>query len=166
VSESRLDSKELIEILDAGADECLAEFTNLQYLAVKAAWLIKRKYSENYLIQNYEILRCRQMHIAQIIKETSSLFTMSEVERKAEFLNEVKTQELEKNLSQRIDFGMNMIGALANLLKEQINNLETWRHSRYQEEFSNDNKLDSGTLELNYEGITRMIYRSNRKEIY
>jgi len=161
ISESRLDSKNVVEILDAGADECLTEFSNPYYLAAKATWLIKRKHSENYLLDNYEILRSRQMHITEIIKNTSNLFTMSELEHKAASLNESNSQEFGNKLSQRIDLGMNMINALANLLEEQVNALEIWGQARYREELPVDQEFDTEKSELNYECITYNLIDNN-----
>ena len=161
VSESPLESKILIEILDAGADECLAEFSNPQYLAAKAAWLIKRKCSENYLIQNYEIQRSRQLEITQIIKSTSNLFTMSKLEHKAASLNEFNNQVMENQLSQRIDWGMSMISALANLLEEQVNALETWGRSRRGDEFIFQQKSESEISEFNHEYVTYTLVEND-----
>lgn len=161
VSESHIDNKSLVEMLDAGADECLAEFSNPQYLTTKAEWLIKRKYSENYLIHHYEILRSRQQHIAEIIKGTANLFSMSDLDLKATDLNKLNGQVFRKNLSQRIDLGMNMISSLANLLEEQVNTLETWGRSRRVEDFAASQESESEKSELSYEYINYDLIDNN-----
>ncbi len=154
VGESSLESKNIIEILDAGADECLADFSNLQYLAIKTEWLIKLKYSKDHLIQNYNIIRNRQLSITQIIKDTATLFTQSDSEYKTVSLDDSSSREFRKNTDQKTYFGMNMISALANLLEEQMNALETWGRFRRGEEFFIDQKQGSEILASNYESIT------------
>jgi DNA-binding response OmpR family regulator len=161
VSESFLESKDIIEILDAGADECLCEFFNPHYLAAKAAWLIKRNQSENQLLQNYEIIRGRQANIAQIIKGTAGLFTSSAIERKTSSQNELNNREFSKNISQKIDLGMNMISALTNLLEEQANTLENLKHARHREAFTADQKTHDEKTESNYESIVYDLIDDN-----
>lgn len=161
LSERQQDGKKLIEILRAGADEFLTEFSSPEHLAIKTEWLIERKYSENYLIHYYEILRSRQIHITQIIKATSNLFAVSELEYSASFLNEINEKAFEKNLGKRIELGMNMIGALANLLEEQVKTLEIWRRSRRAEEFITEQESDGEILELNYEDLTYNLIKDD-----
>lgn len=154
VDESLQDCAKLFEILDAGADECIAEISNPQHLAVKAGWLIKRNLSQNFLTQSYEILRSRQMHITQIIKGTAKLFTAPKFESGSNDPHDLNDREFGKNLCQRLDLGMNMVGALANLLEEQVNVLETWRQTQCREEFAVSRDYDNENSELNYEGLT------------
>ena len=154
VSESPQKNKNLIELLETGADECLAEFSNPQYIAAKAKWLIKRKYAENNLMQNYEILRRRQLPIAQLIKDTTKLFTNSDIGYKTVSLKESNTQDFEKILSQRVDLGMNMIGALANLLEDQVKVLENWKRSQHERKFVFNQRSAGNLPETNYEYIT------------
>lgn len=151
VDESLQDCAKLIEILDAGADECVAEFSNPQYLAVKAGWLIKKKQSQSYVTQNYEILRSRQTHITQIIKGTAQLFSEPKFEFGSDGSFDSFDREFGKNLCQRVDLGMNMIGALANLLEEQVNALETRGRTQCREEFSTS--PDWENEKLNYEYV-------------
>lgn len=161
VSESFLESKDIIEILDAGADECLCEFFNPHYLAAKAAWLIKRNKSENQLLQNYEIIRGRQANISQIIKGTASLFTTSSRERKTSSPNESSSREFNKNISQKIDLGMNMISALSNLLEEQASALETLKRARHRETFIVDQRSYDDQTGSNYESIVYDLIDDN-----
>ena len=159
VSDLRIENNKLIEMLDAGADECLSQFSDSQYLASKADWLIKRKTSENYLIHNYEIMRGKQKHIAEIIKGTANLFSMSKLEQKNLPASEIGNSEFGKNLNQRIDLGMNMICSLANLLEEQIDSLETWKQIRRKEDrsLSKDNK----NSELYFECIDYSVMKDS-----
>ena len=127
VSKSEQEEKDLIELLEVGADECVADFSKPQYLAAKAKLLIKRRSAENSLIQNYEILRRRQLPIAQLIKDTTKLFVNSE-SKNIPLENSID-QNFEKDQNQRVDLAMNMIGALANLLEDQVKALEIWKRS-------------------------------------
>ena len=156
VSESSLSSETIIEMLDAGADECLCEYFNPYQLAAKAAWLIKQKHSENCLTQNYEIMRGRQMNIAQIIKGTAGLLTSSALEFQNFYTKESGSTEFNKSISQKIDLGMSLISALTVLLEEQANTLETWKRKRQRGEINFESKSNEETSEqseINCKGI-------------
>jgi len=116
VSETHQDGAVVIEACRAGADDFLTEFSNPHQLAAKIAWLIERKSSEESLRDYYQILRDRQLQMTSIIKGVSELFTDLDFELKTESSEEIGANRLDR----RVDLGMSMVGALANLLNEQV----------------------------------------------
>lgn len=125
------------EILFAGVDDYLSPFHDAQYLAHKVAWLIKRKRSEENLRQYYKILRQRQVHITEIIKETSDLMRSFNDELEIAAFDEFSSQETEKLFGKKIELGINMVDSLAHLLEEQVNVLEICERTQKGEEFFN-----------------------------
>jgi DNA-binding response OmpR family regulator len=146
-------NREAIEVLRAGADDCLTLTSDTQLLTAKIEWLIERKTSENRLFQYYKILRRRQAHITRIIKGTAELFTVSEIEHKTAAPEETYSREFEKNINQKIELGMNMVGALANLLEEQVNAIETWEDTRRGENAVARRTFDSAKAAINYQSV-------------
>lgn len=125
ISEAHHEGEIINEACRAGADDFLTEFSNPQQLAAKAAWFIERKNSEESLRNYYQILRDRQIQITGIIKNVSSLFTDLDFEIKTESYEEIGGKQLDR----RIDLGMSMVSALANLLNEQIKALNIGERS-------------------------------------
>lgn len=125
ISETHQDGDVINDVCRAGADDFLTEFSNPQQLAAKAAWFIERKNSEESLRNYYQILRDRQIQITGIIKNVSNLFTDLDFELKTASSEETGGKQLDK----RIDLGMSMVSALANLLNEQIKALNIGERS-------------------------------------
>lgn len=138
MAEQYQDAIDVSEILLAGADDYLSPSHDANYLAAKVSLLIRQKRSEENLSQYYKILRRRQIHITEIIKETSDL--MRNFNRELEFtaFDEFSSQETEKLFSKKIELGINMVDSLAHLLEEQVNALEICERTRKGEEFSAD----------------------------
>lgn len=128
-SEKFQDDESLNEALRAGADDCFAEFFTPQFFVAKTVWLIERKSSEEALSQHYQILRQNQSQILGLIKETSDLLNNMDYRRKIEKPEDVLTQEFEKFMCKRLDLGLGMIGALANLVDDQVKALNFWETS-------------------------------------
>jgi DNA-binding response OmpR family regulator len=124
-SETAQSDDSIVEAFHAGADEFLTEFVNPKQLAAKIVWVFERKNSEESLRRYYQILRDRQFQIAGIIKGVSGLFTTSDFQLKTSRIGEERGAELDK----RIDLGISMIGALANLLDEQVKALDAGERS-------------------------------------
>ena len=122
------------EILLAGIDDYLSSFHDAQYLAAKVSWLIRRKRSEENLRQYYKILRRRQIHITEIIKETSNLMRNMESELEFSALDNFAAHESEKLFGKKIELGINMVDSLAHLLEEQVNALEIGERTQKGEE--------------------------------
>ncbi|MET0754205.1 MAG: response regulator [Pyrinomonadaceae bacterium] len=125
ISETHQNGDVVNDVCRAGADDFLTEFSNPQQLAAKAAWFIERKNSEESLRNYYQILRDRQIQITGIIKNVSNLFTDLDFELKTASSEETGSKQLDK----RIDLGMSMVSALANLLNEQIKALNIGERS-------------------------------------
>ena len=132
VSETHQSSDAVIEACRAGADDFLTEFSNPQQLSAKIAWLIERKNSEESLRSYYLMLRERQAQMTGIIKGVSNLFTDLDFELKTESSDEIS----DKQLDRRVDLGMSMVGALANLLCEQVKALSIGERSLRGEIFA------------------------------
>jgi len=124
------------EILLAGVDDYLSPSHDSQYLAAKVAWLIRQKCSEENLRQYYKILRRRQVHITEIIKETSDLMRNMESELEFPALDDFSAHESEQLFGKKIELGINMVDSLAHLLEEQVNVLEICERTQKGEEFS------------------------------
>lgn len=135
LSESRPGSSSLIELFRAGADDCLTEIPTPQYLEAKIEYLIKRKYSENRLTQNYKLLQNRQEEITRIIRNTCNLFTVSKIELDG-VCEEIEHRDFEKNINKRIELRMSIVSSLAFLLEKHLNDFDTWYHSRGKEDFA------------------------------
>ncbi|MDQ6786407.1 MAG: response regulator [Acidobacteriota bacterium] len=135
IGEAHQDDAKAAEILRAGADEYLSDSHTAQYLAIKAAWLIQQKHSEANLRQYCQILRQRQRHITEIIKDTSDL--MRNLDYELEFTNfdEVSAQESVKLFGKKIELGINMVDSLAHLLEEQAHVLEIYERTSKGEDF-------------------------------
>lgn len=144
-----------IELLRAGADDCLTEVSDPEYLEAKIEGLIMRKCSEECLVQYYEILQDRHLHITQLIKGTADLFEMSDTEHQTISADQKDSWEFEEKLNKRIKFGINMTSALANLLEEQIKSFNSWRHLRDGDYFAAEQEFhapnnDSGYLDITF----------------
>lgn len=124
------------EILLAGVDDYLSSLHDSQFLAAKVAWLIRRKRAEENLRQYYKILRRRQIHITEIIKETSNLMRNMESELEFSALDDFSAHESEKLFGKKIELGINMVDSLAHLLEEQVNALEIGERTQKGEEVS------------------------------
>lgn len=142
-----------VELLRAGADDCLTEISNPEYLEAKIEGLIMRKCSEERLLQYYEILRDRHLHITQLIKGTADHFEMSDIEHQKVSAGQNSCREFEKQLNKRIKFGMNMTGALANLLEEQIKSFQSWRGLRDGEYFAAEQEFHTPNSGINYQEV-------------
>ncbi len=114
---------EAADILRAGADDYLSSSHNSEYLATKIEWLIRKKRSENNLKQHCQILRRRQIHIADIIQETSDLMRNFEGELELTDDNDFSCEESKRLFYKKIELGINMVDSLAHLLEEQVNTL-------------------------------------------
>ncbi|HXG84996.1 MAG TPA: response regulator [Pyrinomonadaceae bacterium] len=135
IGEPLEDGVDAAEILLAGADDYLSPFHDAKYLAAKVDWLIKRKRSDENLRQYYKILRRRQVHITEIIKETSDLMRSFNDELELTAFDEFCAQETEKLFGKKIELGINMVDSLAHLLEEQVNALEICERTQKGEEF-------------------------------
>lgn len=137
-------TEENIKLLRAGADDILADVSDSSYLASKIEWLIERKSDEKRLVNEYKLLCRRQSSITQIIKETTELFDGADEE----------FADGENNLGKKIEFGMNMLAALANLLEEQANAFKKWERSRRSEKSICPRPAATITGEPEYECVT------------
>lgn len=144
-----------IELLRAGADDCINEVFDPEYLEAKFERLIMRKCSEERLIQYYKILRDRHLHITQLIKGTAEIFEISDIKHKTFSANQNSCREFEEKLNKRIKFGMNMTGALANLMKEQIKSFQNCRSLRDGEFFAAEveKEVHTPNSDLSYQEI-------------
>ena len=157
LGELRQESTDIVEILCAGADDWLAEFSNPRYLEAKIEWLIGRKQSENSLTQNYKLLHCRQDQITQIIKGACSLFTVSEIDLNAAASDELGRRQFEKNLNGKMMLGMNIVKGLAFLLEKHLKAFETWEDSRRLENFTGNQEWDIEKRSSDYECVVHEL---------
>lgn len=123
------------EILRSGADEYLSDLHTAQYLVIKAAWLIQQKRSEANLRQYCQILRQRQRHITEIIKDTSGLMRNLDYELEFTDFDDASGRESAKLFGKKIELGINMVDSLAHLLEEQVNVLEIYERTCKGEDF-------------------------------
>jgi CheY-like chemotaxis protein len=114
------------EALAAGADDYLPEYFDSQYLAAKVAWLIDKKYSVQNIKEQYMTERSRQVRITNVLKETSVLMRDLDTELKTDGLRKKHRAAEEISIDQRIDLGIGLIGAIANLLEEQAEAMNMW----------------------------------------
>jgi len=135
IGETQQDDGNDAEILRSGADDYLSDSHSPQYLAIKAAWLIQQKRSEANLRQYCQILRQRQRHITEIIKETSDLMRNLDFELEFTSLDDVFAQESARLFGKKIELGINMVDSLAHLLEEQVNVLEIYERTSKGEDF-------------------------------
>lgn len=154
LSEVQQNENNLIEILRAGADDCLTDTSNPHYLMTKIEWLIERKYSENHLIDYYQNLRCRQLQLTQIIKGALESFTLPHPGYKIDSFNEINPRDFEKNLNKRIDLGFSMVSAVFYLLEEHVKAFESWGRLRGREDFTVHQDFNPEHSLANYEYIT------------
>ena len=132
VSQAGCSQSVVLTAFRTGADDVLSQNSDMRLLAAKTAWLIERKTSDESLKQYYQILRDRQYQIAGIIKGVSELFADSDFEvRAAGAASSESCCELDK----RVSLGINMVGALANLLDEQIKAISIGERSLRGEAF-------------------------------
>jgi len=136
MGETLVDGGDAAEIFLADADDYLSPFHDANYLAAKVDWLIKRKRSDENLRQYYKILRRRQVHITEIIKETSDLMRSFNDEPECTPFSEFSASETEKLFGKKIELGINMVDSLAHLLEEQVNALEICERTQKGEELS------------------------------
>lgn len=138
------------EILNSGTDDYLLFSQNAEYLATKIEWLIKQKRSEDNLRQYYKILRRRQLHITEIIRETSGL--MRSFNRELEFAAAEDFSDCESQtlFGKKIELGINMVDSLARLLEEQVNVLEICERTHKGEEFSHAPDMGCEKHEYDY----------------
>lgn len=141
---------EAVDILHVGADDYLSYSHDLSYLITKVEWLIRQKRSENNLKQHCQILRRRQIHIADIIQETSDLMRNMECELALTDEDEFSCRESKKLFYKKIELGINMVDSLAHLLEEQVNALEIYERTTKGEEFIAAMEADSGKTEYDY----------------
>lgn len=123
-SQKHQQSKNINEALKAGADDCFAEYFTPEFIAAKSVWLIKRKSSEEVLNQHYQILRQNQSQILDLIKETSELLGNMDYHCKTERPDDFHTPEFENFMNKKLELGLGMIGALANLVDNQAKALD------------------------------------------
>jgi DNA-binding response OmpR family regulator len=123
------------DILRTGADDYLTDSHSAQYLTIKAAWLIQQKRAEANLRQYCQILRQRQRHITDIIKDTSDLMKNLDYELEFTEFDGVSAQESAKLFGKKIELGINMVDSLAHLLEEQVNVLEIYERTSKGEDF-------------------------------
>jgi len=135
IGETHQDDGNDAEILRSGADDYLSDSHSAQYLAIKAAWLIQQKRSEANLRQYCQILRQRQRHITEIIKETSDLMRNLDFELEFTSLDDLFAQESARLFGKKIELGINMVDSLAHLLEEQVNVLEIYERTSKGEDF-------------------------------
>lgn len=128
-SQKHQQSENIREASGVGADDCFAEFFTPEFIAAKASWLIKRKSSEEALNQHYQILRQNQSQILDLIKQTSELLDNMDYRRKTEKPDDVLTPEFENFMNKKLELGLGMIGALANLVDDQAKALDLRENS-------------------------------------
>ena len=118
----------MAEALEAGADDYLPDYCDSHYLAAKIAWLVDKKYSLENLKEQYMTARSRQLRITNVVKETSVLMRGLDTELKKAGFGTDMQEESEISIDQRIDLGIGMIGAIANLLEEHAEAMD-WEHT-------------------------------------
>lgn len=146
VSETHQSGDTVVEACRAGADDFMTEFVSPQPLAAKIAWLIERKNSEESLRGYYQMLRDRQIQMTSVIKGVSDLFADLDFELKTESAEEIYDRQLDR----KVDLGMSMVGALANLLNEQVKALNVGERSLRGEIFVPERQPDIERRESQY----------------
>jgi len=119
VGDSYDDSESIMRALDAGADDYLPAYFDEQYLIAKAAWMIERKCLNHTMRAFFEMTRSRQLRITNVVKETSCLMKEFDLELKNDNSADSEDQPYDIGINKRVDWGIGMIGAIANLLEEQ-----------------------------------------------
>jgi CheY-like chemotaxis protein len=104
--------------LNFGADDCLPECSGVDIIAAKINWLVERKQKEMAHKERYQILKSRQMQIADIFR---SVVLPGTLEAKgSEFT--VDTSVSEPRMTGTT--AANVFASLAGLLDEQIKTLD------------------------------------------
>jgi DNA-binding response OmpR family regulator len=119
VGESYLCNAKISEALTTGADDYIPSHFDPQYLLAKIKWLIDKGSTSRNLKDYYETVRTRHLRITSVVKETSVLMRELDSEYKNEDLSGDTGSEFQMGINERIDLGIGMIGAIADLVEEQ-----------------------------------------------
>ena len=119
VGESYLCNAKISEALTAGADDYIPAHFDTQYLLAKIKWLIDKGSSSKNLKDYFEMVRSRHLRITSVVKETSVLMRELDSEYKNDEVSSVKDVQFPMGINERIDLGIGMIGAIADLVEEQ-----------------------------------------------
>lgn len=119
VGESYMCNAKISDALTAGADDYIPVHFDPQYLLAKIKWLIDKRSTSQHLKDYYETVRTRHLRITSVVKATSVLMRKLDSEyRNDDVPNEEKPQ-FNGSIDERIDLGIGMIEAIADLVEEQ-----------------------------------------------
>ena len=130
VGESRLSNPKISEALAAGADDYIPAHFDPQYLLAKIKWLIDKKSANQHLNDYYEAVRTRHLRITSVVKETSVLMRELDHEYNSDEVPVETGSKFNVGIDERIDLGIGMIGAIADLVEEQTKALDAVWESR------------------------------------
>jgi DNA-binding response OmpR family regulator len=123
------DIEDIKKGLDAGADDYLPAFFDSQYLVAKIEWLIEKRSSIQNLKEFVRTVHSRQIRITKVVKETSGLMKELDSELRSDYFVEAAKTPYELEIDKRVDLGIGMIGAIANLLEEENKAMSGWENS-------------------------------------
>jgi len=106
----------VVNALNAGADDYVAEFSNPDHFLAKLLWMLEQRSDESAQRQQFEALRERQRQTLEIVRETSGLFQR--------LASEDTSYGPNGAFDQRVEVGLGMICGLASILEEQIRAVE------------------------------------------
>lgn len=124
----------IADAISAGADDCLCERSETEHFVAKTYLMIERKRREISLREQYEILRSRQVQIAGIVKMAARVYSDG---------RSVNMPQGDLGPSGDVDanpeafigdspMSAKMIGALANLLDEQVRAFDQWESAMHE----------------------------------
>lgn len=112
--------RNILEALDAGADDCFPAETDLECLIAKMAWLISHKRLEAERREVYRMQVARQMQILNIAKQASRM--MASIGRQKSLDNAANVEILE--IERPTELSPSLLASLADLLNDQVKDLE------------------------------------------
>jgi DNA-binding response OmpR family regulator len=137
VGESYLCNSKISDALTAGADDYIPAHFDPQYLLAKIKWLIEKNSVSQHMKDYYDTVRTRHLRITNVVKETSVLMRELDLEYKNDDVPSEPTSQFTVGIDERIDLGIGMIGAIADLVEEQTKALDVvWENRPVVERLS------------------------------
>lgn len=124
----------IADAISAGADDCLCERSEPEHFIAKTYLIIERRRHEIILREQYEILRSRQVQIAEIVRmaaRVSSDGRSISVPQDGMALNGAREAKTDAPGGES-PISANIISALANLLDEQVRAFDQWESAMHE----------------------------------
>jgi CheY-like chemotaxis protein len=123
VGEAYMRNANVSDAFNAGADDYIPAHFDPQYLLAKIQWFLEKRSAKQNLSNYYEHVRNRHLRITSVVKETSVLIRELDDERRNDAPGEAPGQ-YKVGIDERLDLGLGMINAIADLVEEQTKALD------------------------------------------